>query len=206
MMGDGEDSFPSVSGGDGTGVASQYSSTQDGVASGGVGGGVCIGGGGGCRRGNPGNEAHFFGEGKGQSGALKGAVMWCARLSLVIGPSRASARRLLQYFEKVTWARRVVKRMCVQVSSWKRLVSMTVFGFLVCIRLFVRSGGMDGAFVRDCGGSWSDPVATVSVLPHSQCVLFVYMLYFGGWRLRGRPILLAAPFCLYNEEHEKGLC
>lgn len=92
MMGDDEDSFRSEGGGDGT---SQYSSTQDGGASGSAGGG-------GCRGGNPGSEARLFGEGKGQSGALKGAVMWCARLSLVIGPSQASARRLFQYFEKVT--------------------------------------------------------------------------------------------------------
>lgn len=102
MMGDDDDSFRSGGGGDGTGLASQYSSTQDGGTSGSAGGGSCSGGGGGSRGGNPVNEARLFEEGKGQSGALKGAVMWCARLSLVIGPSQASARRLFQYFEKVS--------------------------------------------------------------------------------------------------------
>ncbi|CAM9861147.1 unnamed protein product, partial [Ectocarpus sp. 8 AP-2014] len=72
-------------------AASQHSSTQGG-GSGGGGAGV------GSRQGRAGER--FFGEGKEPEGALKGAVVWCARLSLAISPHPSTARRLSQVFEK----------------------------------------------------------------------------------------------------------
>ncbi|CAN0245138.1 unnamed protein product [Ectocarpus fasciculatus] len=72
-------------------AASQHSSTQGGGSGGG-------GAGGASRHGRAGER--FFGEGKEPGGALKGAVVWCARLSLAISPHPSTARRLSQVFEK----------------------------------------------------------------------------------------------------------
>ena len=81
-------------GGGGSFAASQHSSTQGG---GGGGGG---GAGGGGRSGRAGEDRRDFGEGKEPGGALKGAMVWCARLSLAVSPHPATARRLSQVFEK----------------------------------------------------------------------------------------------------------
>eukprot|EP00903_Cladosiphon_okamuranus_P016144 g14899.t1 len=75
-------------------AASQHSSTHGGA--GGAGGGA----GGSGRSGRAGEDVRYFGEGKEPGGALKGAMVWCARLSLAVSPHPATARRLSQVFEK----------------------------------------------------------------------------------------------------------
>lgn len=93
--GGGGGGWEGAGGGGGAGfAASQHSSTQGG-GGGGVGG---MGGGGRSGRASGGRQR--FGEGKEPDGALKGAMVWCARLSLAISPHPATARRLSQVFEK----------------------------------------------------------------------------------------------------------
>lgn len=91
----------------GLSLASQYSSTQGG--GGGGGGGGAGGGSGGSRAGGAGGDGRAFGEGKEPDGALKGSMMWCARLSLAIRPDPATARRLSQVFGKVRKGKTYVK-------------------------------------------------------------------------------------------------
>lgn len=77
--------------------ASQYASGTQVSGSGGGGGA-----GGGSRGLRADADTRRFGEGKGPEGALKGSLVWCARLSLAISPNEATARRLSQLFEEVS--------------------------------------------------------------------------------------------------------
>lgn len=93
--GGGGDRSSGVFGGGGGILGSQLPSTQGAGGSGSCGGGTAGGAGWWA------NGQGVFGEGSNPGGALKGAIVWCARLSMAISQDPATARRLAQYFEKV---------------------------------------------------------------------------------------------------------
>lgn len=77
-------------------LGSQVAPSQ---GSGGGGAGVSGGSSGGGS--GSGLDARFFGEGREPGGALKGVVVWCARLSMAVRPNPDMAKRLFRIFYKV---------------------------------------------------------------------------------------------------------